>query len=40
MQTHATNEISIIKWYLEVMEDGQDTKEIVKHYGILKKEHI
>lgn len=39
MHTHAKNEASIVKWYLEIMEDGQDTKEIVQQYGILKKDH-
>ena len=39
MHTHAENEASIVKWYLEIMEDGQDTKEIVQQYGILKKDH-
>ena len=33
------NEIDIVKWYLAVMEDGIDTREVVEKYADLKKEH-
>ena len=33
------NETDIVKWYLEVMEDGVDTRELVEKYADLKKEH-
>ena len=29
----------IVKWYLEVMESGIDTKQIVKEHVKLKQEH-
>ena len=28
-----------MSWYIEVMEQGVDTKEVVKEYTILKKKH-
>lgn len=31
-------ELSVVKWYMETMEDGIDTKEIVREYAKLKKE--
>lgn len=33
------NEVSTVKWYIDVMEDGKDVKEIVKLYGKLKDKH-
>ena len=33
------SELSVVKWYLSVMEEGVDTREVVKEYAILKKEH-
>ena len=27
------NEVSTVQWYINVFEDGKDTKEIVKLYG-------
>ena len=33
------SETEIVAWYLKVMEEGVDTKEIVKEYSILKKKH-
>ena len=33
------NELSIVKWYIDVFEDGQDTRELAKLYGKLKKKH-
>ena len=29
--------LSIVEWYLAVMEDGVDTREVVKNYYDLKK---
>ena len=33
------HEMEIVSWYTKVMEDGLDTKEIVKEYYALKEEH-
>ena len=33
------NEADIVHWYLDVMEEGLDTREIVKQYATLKKDH-
>ena len=33
------NEVSIINWYLDIYEDGGDTKEVIEQYAILKNEH-
>ena len=33
------NGLEIVNWYMDVMEKGVDTKEIVKNYAILTKEH-
>ena len=33
------NELFIVKWYMDVMEEGVDTKEIVEKYSVLKKDH-
>lgn len=33
------NELQIVKWYLHVVEDNVDTKEIVKEYGELSQEY-
>ena len=33
------SEISIINWYMETMEQGIDTKEIVQEYAILKRQY-
>ena len=33
------SELYIVKWYMDVMEEGVDTKEIVQKYADLKKEH-
>ena len=30
------NELGIVQWYLSVMEDGVDTREVVKEYHLLK----
>ena len=32
-------ELELVQWYVKVFEDGQDTREIVKLYIELKKEH-
>ena len=32
-------ENKIVQWYLEVLEGGVDTKEIVREFGMLKQEH-
>ena len=37
--TQLESEIQIIKWYMETMEEGIDTKEIVQEYAILKRQH-
>ena len=29
------SELRIVKWYLEIMEKGVDTQNLVKEYGIL-----
>ena len=31
--------LSILNWYLEIMEDGIDTKEVTSKYLELKKKH-
>ena len=33
------DELLIVKWYLEVMEQGVDSKEVIREYAILKKKH-
>ena len=33
------NEFDILQWYLSVMEDGVDTKEVVKDYANLKADN-
>ena len=33
------NEFDILQWYLSVMEDGVDTKEVVKDYAHLKADN-
>ena len=33
------NGLEIVNWYLSVMEQGVDTKEVVKKYAVLTKEH-
>ena len=33
------NKLSIVNWYLEIMEEGIDTKEVVNKYLELKKKH-
>ena len=33
------DELEIVKWYIQVLEDGIDTRQIVKEYYQLKKEH-
>ena len=33
------NETSIVDWYIAVLEDGNDTREVVILYDKLKKEH-
>ena len=33
------NEVNIINWYLDIYEDGGDTKEVIEQYAILKNEH-
>lgn len=33
------NELSIVKWYIDIFEDGQDTRELAKLYHKLKKKH-
>ena len=35
--TQLESELSIVNWYLETMEEGVDSKEIVKEYSYLKK---
>ena len=37
--TAMTNEFHILQWYLSVMEDGVDTREIVKEYYDLRKKN-
>ena len=32
-------ELEIVQWYLSVLEDGVDTREVVKEYCDLKKEN-
>ena len=32
-------ELKIVDWYIEIFEDGLDTRDIVKHYNKLKKDH-
>ena len=34
--THLESELGIVQWYLSVMEDGVDTREVVKEYFDLK----
>ena len=33
------NETEVVQWYIDVFEDGQDTRELVKLYAYLKKSH-
>ena len=33
------NKLSILNWYLEIMEEGIDTKEVTQKYLELKKKH-
>ena len=33
------NKLSILNWYIEIMEDGIEAKEISQKYIELKKEH-
>ena len=33
------NELSIVQWYLEIMEGGSDTKQIVLEFAKLKREY-
>ncbi len=33
------SEMGVVKWYIDVFEDGQDTRQIVKLYAVLKKKH-
>lgn len=37
--TQLENELSIVEWYLDVLEQGIDTKEIIVEYTKLKKKH-
>ena len=32
-------ELEVVNWYIQVLEDGIDTKEIAQHFYGLKKEH-
>ena len=32
-------ETEVVQWYVQVFEDGKDTKEIVGLYSKLRKEH-
>ena len=32
-------ELEVLQWYIQVFEDGKDTKEILAQYYTLKKEH-
>ena len=32
-------ELELVNWYIQVLEDGIDTKEIAQHFYGLKKEH-
>ena len=34
------NETSIVKWYIAVLEEGHDTREVIGLYEKLKKEHV
>lgn len=36
--TQLESEISVVNWYMETMEQGIDTKEIVQEYAILKRQ--
>lgn len=33
------SESDVVKWYLKIMEQGVDTKEVVKSHAILKDKH-
>ena len=33
------NELQVVKWYMRVMEDGVDTKEVVREFYELKEQH-
>ena len=33
------SELKIVQWYLETLEDGIDTKEIITEYTSLKRDH-
>ena len=36
---HQREELKIVDWYIEVLEGGNDTREIVKSFSKLKKDH-
>ena len=33
------NELEVVNWYLEVMEEGLDTRDMVGQFHALKKKH-
>lgn len=33
------HELSVVKWYIDIFEDGKDTRELVKLYHKLKVKH-
>ena len=36
---HQREELKIVDWYIDVLEGGNDTREIVKNFSKLKKDH-
>ena len=34
------HELELVSWYINVFEDGKDTRELIELYDKLKKEHV
>ena len=34
------HELELVSWYINVFEDGKDTRELIGLYDKLKKEHV
>ena len=32
-------ELEVVKWYFEILEEGVDTKQLVKEYQTIKNDH-
>ena len=36
---HLEEELKVVQWYMEVLEGGIDTKDVIKEFTALQKEH-